>query len=171
MKGAIAAIIIGAALATLTACLSATPTMGSTTPPSSSATARPTPTGSIPPDGLDADEILPTAPPATTASIRAAETLAGQVMTAFARPTVDPTTWINGLYPYLTQSAAAAYSGTDPAQVPVTTILGQGSVVEGSTAYALVVRVPTNIGEYTISLTRKNASDPWLAERITPPQR
>lgn len=168
MKVAIAVIAVGAALAALTACSSSPG--APTTAPTVSATARPTPTGSIPPDGLDAGEVLPTAAPATAASLRAAVTLAGNVMTAFARPTVDATTWINGLYPFLTQSAAAAYSGTDPAQVPVHTVLRPGAVVEGSTAYALVVRVPTDVGEYTVSLTRKKASDPWLAERITPPQ-
>jgi hypothetical protein len=124
----------------------------------------------MPPDGLDGDEVLPTAPPANTDSISAAVALAGKLMTAFARPNIDATAWINGLYPYLTQSAGAAYSATDPAQVPTHKVLGPGAVVEGATAYALVVRVPTDIGDYTVSLTRKQPADPWLAERITPPR-
>ena len=92
-------------------------------------------------------------------------------MTAFARPNVDATTWINGLYPYLTQSGGAAYEGTDPTQVPVHMVTGTGTVVEHATAYALLVRVPTDIGDYTVSLTRHKPTDPWLADRVTPPQR
>lgn len=125
----------------------------------------------MPPDGKDAKEILPTAPAPDPSSTGAALLVADKLMVAFARPTVDATTWIDGLYPYLTQSGGAAYEGTDPAKVPVRYVTGTGAVVEGATVYALIVRIPTDIGDYTISLTRQRPTDPWLADRVTPPQR
>lgn len=176
MKAAAGVLSASVALLALTACTSH---LGTSTPDSNtgsnassvapSATA--TSTGVLPPDGKDAGETLPTAPAPDPSSTAAAVIVADKLMTAFARPTVDAATWINGLYPYLTQSGGAAYEGTDPAQVPVHKVTGTGTVVEGATAYALIVRVPTDIGDYTISLTRQKLTDRWLADRVTPPQR
>jgi hypothetical protein len=141
-----------------------TPTASSST----SATAAPeTPS----PDGLEDGIDIPAAAPADETSTAAAVTVAEKLMTAFAQPNIDATSWINGLYPYLTQGAGVAYAGTDPAKVPVNQVTGTGSVVEGSTEYALLVKVPTNIGDYVVSLTRKSPTDPWLADRVTPPTR
>ena len=127
------------------------------------------PTESAPADGLSDGIDIPRGDPADKKSIAAAVTVAEKLMTAFARPDVDETTWINGLYPYLTQAAGTAYAGTNPAKVPASEVTGPGTVVEGHTAVALLVKVPTNIGPYVISLTRQAATDPWLADRITPP--
>jgi hypothetical protein len=144
-----------------------TPAASSTTPRSSASS-----TASAPPsDGLSDGIDIPAAAPADGTSTTAAVTVAGKLMTAFARPTVDATTWINGLYPYLTQAAGSAYAGTDPTKVPVNSVTGAGSVVDGATQYALLVKVPTNIGDYIVSLTRKSPTDPWLADRVTPPAR
>lgn len=178
MKAAAAILAAAITLTGLTACTTQSdstaqsdstpsPTASSTIPTSSaSSTASATPTDGLS-DGID----IPTAAPADGTSAAAAVTVAGKLMTAFARPTVDATTWINGLYPYLTQAAGAAYAGTDPAKVPVNTVTGTGSVVAGATQYALLVKVPTNIGDYIVSLTRKSPTDPWLASRVTPPAR
>lgn len=121
--------------------------------------------------GVDDGPAGPVPSPADSAGQKAAVSLAEKFMTAFARSTIDAQTWINGLYPMLTQQAAAAYEGTDPANVPVHQVTGAGSVVEGSTDYALLVRVPTDIGVYAVSLTRQAPADLWLVERITPPGR
>jgi hypothetical protein len=135
------------------------------------ATSSAVPTESVPADGLDDGLDITQADPADEKSLTAAVTVAEKLMTAFARPDVDETTWINGLYPHLTQAAGAAYAGTDPARVPVNEVTGPGSVVDGATEYALLVTVPTNIGDYVVSLTRQAPTDPWLADRITPPAR
>ena len=180
MRAAAGVLSASVALLALTACTSqpgtstphsntdsSTGSSASSVAPSSTARS----TGTLPPDGKDAKEILPTAPAPDPRSTGAALLVADKLMVAFARPTVDATTWINGLYPYLTQSGGAAYAGTDPANVPVRHVTGTGAVVEGATVYALIVRIPTDIGDYTISLTRQRPTDPWLADRVTPPQR
>ena len=170
MKAAVAILAATITLTGLTACTAQSdstplPTASSTAPTSAaSSTASAKPTDDLS-DGID----IPTATPADGTSTASAVTVAGKLMTAFARPTVDATTWINGLYPYLTQAAGTAYAGTDPAKVLVNAVTGTGSVVEGATQYALLVKVPTNIGDYIVSLTRKAPTDPWLADRITPP--
>lgn len=148
--------------------LSACSTQADVTPASTSSAA---PTESAPVDDLHDGIEIATAAPADETSIAAAVTVAEKLMTAFARPGVDETTWINGLYPYLTQEAGAAYAGTNPAKVPVTEVTGVGSVVDGATEYALLVSVPTNIGPYVVSLTRQAPTDAWLADRLTPPAR
>lgn len=126
---------------------------------------------STPTDGLGDGPNAPTPRPADSTSQAAAVKLAEKFMTAFARPQLDATTWINALYPMLTQQGAAAYEGTDPANVPVHKVTGGGRVVDGATDYALLVTVPTDIGTYAVSLTRKAPTDPWLVDRITPPGR
>jgi hypothetical protein len=129
------------------------------------------PPRSTPADGLDDGPNAPTPSTADSTSQAVAVKLAEKFMTAFARPLLDATTWINALYPMLTQQGAAAYGDTDPANVPVHQVTGSGTVVDGATAYALLVRVPTDIGTYVVSLTRKASTDRWLVDRITPPGR
>ena len=43
-------------------------------------------------------------------------------------------------------------------------------VLEGATDVITLVEVPTDSGPYVITLTRSDASQPWLAERIRPKQ-
>jgi hypothetical protein len=170
VKAAAAIVAATVAVAALTACTSQAGHGATHTDPASSSTAAPSP-ATTPTDGLSDGIDIPTAAPPDTSSTAAAVTVAEKLMTAFARPNVDATTWINGLYPYLTQAGGAAYAGTDPAKVPVSQVTGPGTVVDGATEYALLVRVPTNIGDYIVSLTRKSPTDPWLVDRVTPPTR
>lgn len=109
-------------------------------------------------------------PEAETSSQSDAITAAETVMTTFGQPTLDASTWMNNLYPLLTQTGAAAYEGTDPAQVPVQQVTGAGTIVEGSTDVALIVQIPTDAGLYNVSLSRTGPSMPWLADRIRPAQ-
>lgn len=169
MKRAAAAAGVALAALMLTGCaphMSPVSTPVATFPDGTTKTPRSTPT-----DGLDDGPNGPTPAPADSTSQAAAIKLAEKFMTAFARPQLDATSWINALYPMLTQQGAAAYEGTDPSNVPVHQVTGRGSVVDGATAYALVVTVPTDIGTYAVSLTRKAPTDPWLVDRITPPGR
>jgi hypothetical protein len=169
VRGAAAIVAAALTVTTLAAC---SPQEDPVPTPTATSSTTVTPATETPsPDGLDDGIGTPVAPPADETSTAAAVTAAEKLMTAFAQPTLDATTWINGLYPYLTQGAGVAYAGTDPAKVPVSQVTGTGSVVEGSTEYALLVKVPTNIGDYVVSLTRKSPADPWLADRVTPPTR
>ncbi|MBG6059745.1 hypothetical protein RCH16_003207 [Cryobacterium sp. MP_M5] len=168
MRAVAALLAATVTIAGLSAC--SAPNAG-TPAPTAASTSSAAPTAAAPTDGLDDGLDIATATPADEASTAAAVTVAEKLMTAFARPDVDETTWINGLYPYLTQSGGAAYANTNPAKVPVSEITGAGSVVDGANEYALLVTVPTNIGPYVVSLTRQAPTDPWLADRITPPAR
>jgi hypothetical protein len=166
-----AAAILAAAL-TVTAVAGCSPQQEPAPTPTASSSTRATTAPETPsPDGLEDGIDIPAAAPADETSTAAAVTVAEKLMTAFAQPNIDATSWINGLYPYLTQGAGVAYAGTDPAKVPVSQVTGTGSVVEGATEYALLVKVPTNIGDYVVSLTRKSPTDQWLADRVTPPTR
>jgi hypothetical protein len=131
-------------------------------------TAAPQPTS---PDGLSDGVDIPTATAPDETSTAAAVTVAEKLITAYARPGTDKQTWIDGLYPYLTQQGGTAYATVDPAKIPVSQVTGAGSLVDGATEYALLVKVPTNVGDYVVSLTRKAPTDAWLADRITPPAR
>lgn len=117
----------------------------------------------------DTDESPQAAPtPARTSEADAID-VADKLMTAYARPTLSATEWMNGVTPYLSQNGASAYQGTDPSQIPVTKVTGKGAVQPAATTYALNVAVPTNKGTYIVALTRPDASSPWLADRILVP--
>jgi hypothetical protein len=160
-------------IAALTGCTTPSPTNTPTpTPTTSTFTDGTTSTSrSTSPDGLNDGPDAPTPNTADETSQQAAVRVAEKFMTAFARPDLDPHSWINGLYPYLTQQGATAYEDTDPSNVPTHTITGPGTVVEDPTDYALLVKIPTDIGVYVVSLTRKTATDAWLVNRITPPDK
>ena len=123
-------------------------------------------TPAVPSDDATAVPVPEAGANSQTAAISAAE----KVVTAFGRPDLDYQTWINGLYPLLTQTGAAAYEDTDPANVPVHQVTGAGTILPGSTDVALIVTVPTDAGPYTVSLSRPASTAPWLADRIRPAQ-
>ncbi|MBN9630059.1 MAG: hypothetical protein J0I18_05560 [Actinobacteria bacterium] len=118
---------------------------------------------------FDDGEVTP-APEAAGSSQEAAIAAATKVMETFARPQLDADEWWRALLPLLSQQGAHAYEGTDPAEIPATTVTGTGQVLEGSTEVMLIVQVPTDAGPYNITLTRTDPSSPWLAERIRPAQ-
>ncbi|WP_430648130.1 hypothetical protein [Agromyces sp. GXS1127] len=141
------------------------PIATSTTQPSSMATF-------TPPDQPDVsdDQELVDEPPAAEQSKADAITAATAIMTAFARPDLPEAEWWNGMLPLLSQEGAAAYEGTLPETIPVTAVRGDATVLEGATDVITLVEVPTDSGPYVITLTRSDASQPWLAERIRPKQ-
>lgn len=111
-----------------------------------------------------------TAPDAAPASQQSAIDAAEAAVTAYARPDLPYQEWIDGLYPHLTQSAGLAYQDTDPAQVPVRQVTGPGTVLPAATDVALIVRVPTDAGNYDVALSRTGLEATWLADRIRPAQ-
>lgn len=128
------------------------------------------PTSSANPTVPKDDATAAPVPEAGANSQKAAISAAEKVVTAFGRPGLDYQTWINDLYPLMTQTGAAAYEDTDPDNVPVHQVTGPGTILPGSTDVALIVKVPTDAGLYTVSLSRQTSTAPWLADRIRPAQ-
>jgi hypothetical protein len=128
-----------------------------------------------PPSGLvDADTgetVTPRPVPSwDQASKTSAARAAVTVMRAFARPQADYDTWWAGLKPLLTEQAAEDYAYTDPANIPVRRVTGPGRLVDITSAYIARVAVPTDVGQWTVTLARTDAHAPWLGVRITPPE-
>ena len=128
-----------------------------------------------PPSGLvdedTGETITPEAVPQWDADSRATALRAAEaVMSAFARPDLSHDQWWTGLEPLLSAQARIDYAYVDPANVPATQVTGTAELAEESSAYIARVQVPTDIGTYTLILSRADAEAGWLAERITPPE-
>lgn len=141
------------------------PTSRSSLPSSSTSAPRPSATSAPHPAGSDGEIEGTPVPPATTPSpagtAQAAQwaiatDLAGRFLKAFARPTAGTTNdaWWATVQPYLTSQAAADYAGTDPANVPFTSVTGAGVVVPVDAPDSLVtmVQVPTDAGPYLVEI-------------------
>lgn len=162
----------------LSACSGQGESPSSTTPPPTPASAAtlldlgkftPAPEGAI---DEDTGETIAARPvPTWDEQSRAGAVEAAQAaMAAFARPSLDYTTWWAELSPLLTQQAQQDYAYVDPANVPATAVTGPPSVVDETSAYVASVEVPTDVGRYTLVLTRADAASPWLTSRFTPPE-
>ncbi|WP_286219569.1 hypothetical protein [Paraoerskovia sediminicola] len=86
----------------------------------------------------------------------------------FARPDLDFDAWWNELEPHLEPQAAVDYAYVDPANVPVRDVQGPARLVDDTSAYVAVVEVPTDAGDYAVTLVRVDGESPWLASRIVP---
>lgn len=147
--------------------------------PQPAATAAPTTSPGAAADAGDLEAELPELAPSPTwdaAARTQAAQVATAVMTAFTDHQASPPAWWEHLAPLLTLSAQSAYQGTDPTQVPATTLVGPATppadpdpAIGQSSAYLARVSVPTDVGAYTVLLSRTGQGAPWLAERITPP--
>lgn len=111
------------------------------------------------------DDELPSSSPAGEAT---ETSVAADVMAAFCRPAMDQESWIDGLYPFLSQTAAVAYETVDPAKVPCTGVTGDARIRDGDGTFTVRVLVPTDAGEYSVYVHRSEVIDPWLVEQITP---
>lgn len=121
----------------------------------------------------DVDEDLPPAPvsPTWDAASRASATAAAtSAMDTFTSHLSDEAAWWRALAPQLSGQAAADYAGTSPAEVPARAVTGKATLVDDASAYLAVVKVPTDAGAYQVMLSRAGAGEPWLVERLTPPQ-
>ena len=91
-------------------------------------------------------------------------------MQAFARPAVDvsATAWWANVRSHLSVSAAADYEGTDPANVPFTTVTGPPVTVpvEAPEELVVAVRVPTDGGDYLVEVATTPTGQ-WVT-RATP---
>ena len=79
-------------------------------------------------------------------------------LTDFARPTTPLTEeeWWAQVKGHLTDTAAADYNGTDPQQVPFTTITGPAVILPtlAPTDLLIIARVPTDAGYYRVHMER-----------------
>ena len=141
------------------------PTSRSSLPSSSTSAPRPSTTSAPLPAGSDGEvEGTPVPPSATATPAGTAQAaqwatatdLAGRFLKAFARPAAGTTTddWWATVQPYLSSQAAADYAGTDPANVPFTSVTGAGVVVPVDAPDSLVtmVQVPTDAGPYLVEI-------------------
>lgn len=119
------------------------------------------------------DETAPSTPVEATwdDTVRtAALDAARATMTAFAATDQDADAWWDGLEPLLTPQARPVYQDVDPRLVPVTQVTGDPEVTDETSTLLAEVAVPTDIGPYTVLLTRADGAAPWLAEQIRPPE-
>lgn len=126
--------------------------------------------GAIPVDHADFghDDILVTpghVPTWDEAAMAAACRSAEDAVTAFVSD-VDDAVWWTTVSPLLSPTAQQAYVGTDPAEVPGSTVLGSAVVLDAGSAYLARVRVPTDAGDYEVLLSRTESNTPWLVERF-----
>lgn len=121
----------------------------------------------------DFDETAPSEPVEATwdETVRtAARDAANATMTAFAATDRSADDWWSGLKPLLTPQAQPVYQDVDPRLVPVTEVTGDPKVTDETSTLLAEVAVPTDIGSYTVLLTRADGAAPWLAEQIRPPE-
>jgi len=111
-------------------------------------------------------QAVPTWDAASRAAVTAAATT---VLTAFARPDLSYDQWWTALEPLLSAQAQLDYAYVDPANVAAKAVTGEAQIVDESSAYVAHVQVPTDVGTYTLVLSRVDGSAAWLTERITPP--
>lgn len=102
------------------------------------------------------------------AAVAASLAIAAEAMTNFCRPDLDQKTWVEGLYPYLTQAAGVSYRTVDPANVTCTSVTGIGQVCNGDGAFTMRVLVPTDAGEYSVTVHRAQLHDLWAVNDMTP---
>ena len=149
-----------------------TPTLVETSEPDHSpSTALPDPEASGLIDDDTGEVITPRAVPEWDEDSRAAAVAAGEaVMRAFARPDLAHDSWWAQVEPLLSSEAQMDYAYVDPANIPASQVTGGPSLAEDTSPYIAHVQVPTDVGTYTVLLSRKDATAAWLAERITPPE-
>ena len=140
-----------------------TPTPAAATPTGTTSTSTSTPQApAVNPDEPEGDPVNPTAPATArdedqakqfTAYAKAAEAF----MVDFARPaaTVTEQQWWTKVSGHLSEQAVTAYEGTDPQNVPFTTVTGPATIVPSDAPSQLlaIARVPTDSGWYRVEMT------------------
>jgi hypothetical protein len=153
-------------LAALTGCAVTAPT-----PVSSAVNATPSLPSHLAPEAVSSSASVPhdaDQPPTSPEVGAEATSIAIAAVTTFCRPALDRETWINDLYPFLSQTAAVAYGTVNPARVPCTVVTGDARVWDGDGTFTVRVLVPTDGGDYSVYVHRPEATDPWLVEQVVP---
>ena len=148
---------------TVAAPVPVTPTLAAATPTLATSTSTSTPQApAVNPVEPEGDPVDPTAPATArdedqakqfTAYAKAAEAF----MADFARPaaTVTEQQWWTKVSGHLSEQAVTAYEGTDPQNVPFTTVTGPATIVPSDAPSQLlaIARVPTDAGWYRVEMT------------------
>ncbi|RJF44916.1 hypothetical protein D4740_01815 [Actinomyces sp. 2119] len=141
---------------------------GSTTEAASPHSLSPAPADAVPDDGVDPGRHEPAA--WDDASRTAVVDAAGAAMRAFARPDLDQASWWAAIEPMLTPEAQQDYAYVLASNIPVRQVVGSPTLADDTSAYLALVEVPTDVGTYTLTLTRTDAASPWLVSRLDPPE-
>lgn len=139
-----------------------TPSPAAATPTGTTSTSTSSPQApAVNPVEPEGDLVDPTAPATArdedqakqfTAYAKAAEAF----MADFARPaTVTEQQWWAKVALHLSEQAVTAYEGTDPQNVPFTTVTGPATIVPSDAPSQLlaIARVPTDSGWYRVEMT------------------
>lgn len=172
MKRACIAVVPLAAALALTGCAGqpSPEPVGTNSPHSSTPTHTHTPTQTSQTDApIDNATPIPV-PEAGADGQESAIAAAEKVVARFAQSALSAEEWMEQMTPLLSPTGYDAYTGIDPAQIPVHQVTGAGRNLPASTDVSLIVHVPTDVGSYNVTLTRRDVSVAWLAERIRPTQ-
>lgn len=146
-------------------------------PPDPAIDPTPSPTGTftLPPttagDRGSDEEDQPTQVPVPVwdeASRQDALHTAEAALSAFARPDLAQEIWWEGFAPFLSPAAAAGYVATDPVNIPVSTVVGPGVLLEEGSPFLARVQFDTDAGAHVVLLSRADQGSPWLVEQISP---
>ncbi|UKF24829.1 hypothetical protein [Clavibacter seminis] len=122
--------------------------------------------GTSSPGATDDDGAAQPEPVADAASQAAALAAADEVMRTYAQPGIAEAEWERQMTPLLSQQGAVAFVPTIPSKLTAHAVTGTGTVMPAPTAYALIVRVPTDDGDYDVALIRSSTTAPWSADEI-----
>lgn len=86
-------------------------------------------------------------------------------VTAWASTAAGDQAWLAGMKPFATSKLTASMTGTDPAQVPATTVTGDArlTLMKGRAA---AVSVPTDGGRIAVGLVQQAGT--WKADTLAP---
>lgn len=96
-----------------------------------------------------------------------AKNAAEDTMTAFLAHTgVDRDTWWASLAPHLDVAAQRDYAWLDHTQIPATRLTGPITIREGAAPSLAEATIPTDAGDYSVTLSRRDGASAWEAGRI-----
>lgn len=98
-----------------------------------------------------------------------ASAIAAKALTAFVDRGRPYDVWWPDFSQYLGPEALYAFEFTDPAKVPASTVTGPPIVAAAPSATEITVLVPTDFGQYSVTLNRQNRDGEWTITRLTPP--
>lgn len=94
---------------------------------------------------------------------------ATKAMVAFANPGVGEPQWFEDLKPYLTAETAESMSYTDPQNVSVHAVTGDGKLIKDpANAFGAVIEFSTDAGTYSVQVVRIGDAAPWQVATIAP---
>ena len=99
----------------------------------------------------------------------AAAAAATSALDAFLSP-LPADQWFAQLRPHLSEMAAVDYSYSDPRGVPGTRIVGDAKPIPTESDRATRVQIPTDAGDYVLTMSRISDEAPWLVERFILPE-